>query len=100
MEENTIKTKKSKGTKKIKKKKEKTNEIKELKYQTLEEIRNLEKLEKQRNIELHPVETTREYLEQYCTPIIQQAMISCAKIRPKNPIEYIGNYLLQRAHGK
>jgi len=49
---------------------------------------------------LHPVETTREYLEQYCTPIIQEAMISCAKIRPKNPIEYIGNYLLQRAHGK
>ena len=88
---------KSKGKKKIKKKKEKKNEIKELKYRTLEEIRNSEKKE---NDEYHSIETTRAYLEQYCTPIIQEAMISCAKARPINPIEYIGNYLLERAHGK
>ena len=85
---------KSKGKKKIKKKKEKKNEIKELKYRTLEEIRNME------NKELQSIITTRAYLEQYCTPIIQEAMISCAKARPINPIEYIGNYLLERAHGK
>ena len=88
---------KSKGKKKIKKKKEKRNEIKELKYRTLEEIRNSEKKE---NDEYQSIETTRAYLEQYCTPIIQEAMISCAKARPINPIEYIGNYLLERAHGK
>ena len=88
---------KSKGKKKIKKKKEKKNEIKELKYRTLEEIRNSEKKE---NDEYKSIETTRAYLEQYCTPIIQEAMISCAKARPINPIEYIGNYLLERAHGK
>ena len=88
---------KSKGKKKIKKKKEKKNEIKELKYRTLEEIRNSEKKE---NDEYQSIETTRAYLEQYCTPIIQEAMISCAKARPINPIEYIGNYLLERAHGK
>ena len=88
---------KSKGKKKIKKKKEKKNEIKELKYRTLEEIRNSEKKE---NDEYQSIETTRAYLEQYCIPIIQEAMISCAKARPINPIEYIGNYLLERAHGK
>lgn len=88
---------KSKGKKKIKKKKEKKNEIEELKYRTLEEIRNSEKKE---NDEYQSIETTRAYLEQYCTPIIQEAMISCAKARPINPIEYIGNYLLERAHGK
>ena len=88
---------KSKGKKKIKKKKEKKNEIKELKYRTLEEIRNSEKKE---NDKYQSIETTRAYLEQYCTPIIQEAMISCAKARPINPIEYIGNYLLERAHGK
>ena len=86
------KTKKSKGGKKTKKQKEKS--IDELKYQTLEEI------EKMENKELQSIITTRAYLEQYCTPIIQEAMISCAKKRPPNPLEYIGNYLLERAHGK
>ena len=83
---------KSKGGKKAKKIKEKPIEL--LKYKTLDEIRGLE------NKELESVITTRMYLEQYCTPIIQEAMISCAKKRPANPLEYIGNYLLERAHGK
>ena len=86
------KTKKSKGGKKTKKQKEKS--VDELKYQTLEEI------EKMENKELQSIITTRAYLEQYCTPSIQEAMISCAKKRPPNPLEYIGNYLLERAHGK
>ena len=86
------KTKKSKGGKKTKKQKEKS--VDEFKYQTLEEI------EKMENKELQSIITTRAYLEQYCTPIIQEAMISCAKKRPPNPLEYIGNYLLERAHGK
>ena len=85
-----------KKTKKLKGKAKKHKEPKEdiLKYQTLEEIRNME------NKELQSIITTRAYLEQYCTPIIQEAMISCAKERPSNPLEYIGNYILERAHGK
>ena len=86
------KTTKLKG--KTKKHKEKKEDI--LKYQTLEEIRNMENME---NKELQSIITTRAYLEQYCTPIIQEAMISCAKKRPSNPLEYIGNYILERAHG-
>ena len=84
------KTKKSKG----KKKKHKEQTVETLKYQTYEEIKNMQ------NKELQSFITTRAYLEQYCTPIIQEAMISCAKERPSNPLEYIGNYILDRAHGK
>ena len=87
---------KKKRKSKVGKKKKKNEEqsFEKLRYKTLEEIRNME------NKELQSVITTRMYLEQYCTPIIQEAMISCAKKRPPNPIEYIGNYLLERAHGK
>ena len=84
------KTKKSKG----KKKRHKEQTVETLKYQTYEEIKNMQ------NKELQSIITTRAYLEQYCTPIIQEAMISCAKERPSNPLEYIGNYILDRAHGK
>ena len=91
-EEEIMTINKKKGGKKTKKQKEKS--VDELKYQTLEEIEKLE------NKELQSIITTRAYLEQYCTPIIQEAMISCAKKRPPNPLEYIGNYLLERAHGK
>ena len=86
------KTKKSKGGKKTKKQKEKS--VDEFKYQTLEEI------EKMENKELQSIITTRAYLEQFCTPIIQEAMISCAKKRPADPLEYIGNFILDRAHKK
>ena len=84
------KTKKSKG----KKKKHKEQTVETLKYQTYEEIKNMQ------NKELQSIINTRAYLEQYCTPIIQEAMISCAKERRSNPLEYIGNYILDRAHGK
>ena len=83
------KTKKSKGKKA---KKNKQASVEKLKYQTLAEIKEKE------NKELQSIITTRAYLEQYCTPIIQEAMISCAKKRPNNPLEYIGNYILERAH--
>ena len=44
--------------------------------------------------------STRAYLEQNVTPIIQEAMIECAKKRPSNPIEFIGHYLLDYSKGK
>jgi hypothetical protein len=51
------------------------------------------------NKSLQSIITSRAYLEQYCTPIIQEAMISCLKNKPSNPLEYIGNFILQRSHG-
>ena len=42
----------------------------------------------------------RAYLEQNVTSVIQEAMLECARNRPSNPLEFIGNYILDRAHGK
>ncbi len=44
--------------------------------------------------------STRAYLEQNVTSVIQEAMLECARNRPSNPLEFIGNYILDRAHGK
>ncbi len=86
-EKKTTKSKTSKKKKNIKE--EPTNK---LAYKTIDEIR-------MENQDLQSIISARAYLEQY-TPIIQEAMISCAKKRPTNPLEYMGNFLLERAHGK
>ena len=44
--------------------------------------------------------STRAYLEQNVTSVIQEAMLECARNRPSNPLEFIGNYILDRSHGK
>ena len=44
--------------------------------------------------------STRAYLEQNVTGVIQEAMLECARKRPPNPLEFVGNYILDRAHGK
>ena len=76
-----------------KKKRTKVQSVEKLRYRSIEEIRNME------NKSLQSIITSRAYLEQYCTPIIQEAMISCLKNKPSNPLEYIGNFILQRSHG-
>ena len=76
-----------------KKKRTKVQSVEKLRYRSIEEIRNME------NKSLQSIITSRAYLEQYCTPIIQEAMISCLKNKPSNPLEYIGNFILQRSYG-
>ena len=44
--------------------------------------------------------STRAYLEQNVTGVIQEAMLEVARKRPPNPLEFVGNYILDRAHGK
>ena len=44
--------------------------------------------------------STRAYLEQNVTSVIQEAMLECARKRPPNPLEFVGNFILDRAHGK
>ena len=82
-----VKTGKSKGSKKSKKSKKKSEKK--------DEIDNSDNYQQSSSII-----STRAYLEQNVTPIIQEAMIECAKKRPSNPIEFIGNYLLNRSKGK
>ena len=78
---------KSKGSKKSKKSKKKLDNNDEID-------------DEENNYQSSPPISTRAYLEQNVTPIIEEAMIECVKKRPSNPIEFIGNYLLSRAHGK
>ena len=47
-----------------------------------------------------PVLSTRAYLEQNVTPVVQEALLQCARERPPNPLEFVGNYILNRAKGK
>ena len=44
--------------------------------------------------------STRAYLEQNVTPVVQEALLECARKRPDNPLEFVGNYILNRAKGK
>lgn len=40
----------------------------------------------------------RAYLDQTVVPILLQGLAETAKERPKNPIEFLGNYLLKNAN--
>ena len=37
----------------------------------------------------------RTYLDKTVVPLLLQAMTECAKERPREPIEFIANYLLE-----
>ena len=80
---------KSKGKKKSKKSKDKPEKK--------EEIDNINNNENPKNSS--SIISTRAYLEQNVTPIIQEAMLECAKKRPSNPLKFIGQYILNRAEG-
>ena len=60
----------------------------------------IENIEKNENKSQQPVLSTRAYLEQNVTPVVQEALLECARKRPNNPLEFVGNYILNRAHGK
>ena len=67
-----------------------------------QEVNNTETENKQPSSSPPPqqVISTRAYLEQNVTPVVQEALLECARKRPDNPLEFVGNYILNRAHGK
>ena len=44
--------------------------------------------------------STRTYLEQNVVSVVQEGMYELAKTRPDNPLEFLGNYILERAKNK
>ena len=64
-----------------------------------EETKQTENNEKSENIP-QQVLSTRAYLEQNVTPVVQEALLECARKRPENPLEFVGNYILNRAKEK
>ena len=41
--------------------------------------------------------SARAYLEQNVTSVLQEGMLELVKEKPDNPLEYLGNFILQRA---
>ena len=46
------------------------------------------------------VVSTRTYLEENVVSVVQEGMYELAKKRPENPLEFLGNYILERAKNK
>ncbi len=47
-----------------------------------------------------PVLSVRAYLEQNVTSVVQEALLEVARKRPPNPLQFVGNYILERANGQ
>ena len=44
--------------------------------------------------------SVRAYLEQNVTAVVQEALLEVARQRPPNPLQFVGNYILERANGQ
>lgn len=44
--------------------------------------------------------STRSYLEQSVVSVVMQGMTEVAKVRPDNPLEFLGNYILNASKNK
>ena len=47
-----------------------------------------------------PTISVRAYLEQNVTAVVQEALLEVARQRPPNPLQFVGNYILERANGQ
>ena len=46
------------------------------------------------------ITSTRAYLESTVTATVQEGMLELAKVRPENPLEFLGNFILNKAKEK
>ena len=44
--------------------------------------------------------SVRAYLEQNVTSVVQEALLEVVRKKPPNPLQFVGNYILERANGK
>ena len=61
--------------------------------------KNSTKTKKKNDFILPPqqVTSTRAYLEETVTKVIQEALLELARQRPPEPLEFVGNYILNKA---
>jgi COMPASS component SDC1 len=50
-----------------------------------------------KQIGLFQTASTRTYLEQTVSEVVMQGMSELARVRPENPLEYLGNFILSKA---
>ena len=51
-------------------------------------------------VDTQPTISVRAYLEQNVTAVVQDALLEVARLRPPNPLQFVGNYILERANGQ
>jgi nickel-dependent lactate racemase len=56
-----------------------------------------EDINEEKQIGLFQTASTRTYLEQTVSDVIMQGMSELARLRPENPLEYLGNFILSKA---
>lgn len=98
-EKKSGKSKTSKISKKSNNKSQNNEATEKISSPNNEETKQTENNEKNENAP-QQVLSTRAYLEQNVTPVVQEALLECARKRPDNPLEFVGNYILNRAKGK
>ena len=47
-----------------------------------------------------PIISVRAYLEQNVASVVQEALLEVARQRPPNPLQFVGNYILERANAQ
>ena len=77
-------------------------ENKESKEETTEKVETkIEETQPEPQAEAQqPVISVRAYLEQNVTSVVQEALLEVARKRPPNPLQFVGNYILERANGQ
>jgi protein dpy-30 len=55
---------------------------------------------KSENNQPEQITSTRAYLESTVTAVVQEGMLELAKTRPDNPLEFLGNFILNKAKEK
>ncbi len=99
----SINSKKS-GASKVSKSKNSTNKNNTKKESTKANKTKTSEVKKSQNTYLLPtpeqVVSTRAYIEQTVSSVIQEALLELAKQKPENPLEFVGNYILKKAKKK
>ena len=44
--------------------------------------------------------SVRAYLEQNVTSVVQEALLEVVRKKPPNPLQFVGNFILERANAK
>ena len=79
-------------------KSKKSSNSKASQNQSVHQSEKQEKNENQKQPE--QIQSTRAYLESTVTSVVQEGMLELAKQRPENPLEFLGNFILNKAKGK
>ena len=65
-----------------------------------ESERSSQKNDNQNENKPEQIQSTRAYLESTVTAVVQEGMLELAKQRPENPLEFLGNFILNKAKGQ